>query len=132
MFSLYIHNACMHKSPVDRVWTCMRKTPPPFSGFVAVFFEKFEPETTRLSASVRATVPRCPRLLRNSQSSMAMLDASRTLMTLGPASFALRKNFEDLKVTLDPKPMTIGAPVLFNLHSSIIMSEMSTVVLLHT
>ena len=110
----------------------MRKTPPPFSGFVATFFEKLEPETTRLLVFVRATVPWCPRLLRNSQSLMAMLDESRTSMTLGPASFALRKNFADLKVTFDPEPMTIGAPVLFNLHSSIIMSEMSTVVLLHT
>ena len=110
----------------------MRKTPPPFSGFVAAFFEKFEPETTRLLAFVRETVPRCPRLLRNSQSSMAMLDASRTLTTLGPASFALRKNFADLKVTFDPESTTIGAPVLFNMHSSMITSEMSTAALLHT
>ena len=110
----------------------MRKTPPPVSEFVAVFFEKFELETTRLLAFDRKTVPKDPRLLQNSQSSMAMLDASRTLMALGPTSFVLRKNSADLRVTLDPASMTIGASVLFNSHSPIVMSEISTVALLHT
>ena len=132
--SLYIHTVWVQWSLVDRRWTYLNEEDAAaFSGLVAAFFEKLEPETTRMLVFVRATVPRCPRLLRNLLSSMAMLDAFRALTTLGPASFTLRENFADLRMTFDPEPMTIGtAPALFNAHSLIMMSEMSTAAPLHS
>ena len=47
-------------------WT--RKTPPPLSELVAALLTNSEPETVRLSASERTTVPNNPRLFRNLES----------------------------------------------------------------
>ena len=123
----------MSTDPACSLPTWIKKTPPPAPGPVALLSEKDERDTARPLESESTAVPVEPRLCRNSESSMAMLEPVDAAIALGPPSLVLRRKSTELKETSASGPTMTGASAVSSSHPLKAIFEMLTPIpLLHT